>query len=308
MTSSMDPCGKNDTKSLPNLDSPQTSADPSIEDILKLPPFQYKPLPTLTSIRLVQLLPTTSPEIIRCTMTTFDPAMARERHPETGGWLPCPYMALSYTWKDPVTIYEEPARLVDVPESSSEYLLNQFMRVIAGPNSMIIAPDLALAGYLNEHPWIPKQKTPACGQQDLPVGVDAQQQLNHDKANGEEENEKKPIEIDGCLAFVRENLYDFLRNRQQLLIRFGFAGRKYDDGIRAWTRPVWIDALCINQEDLDERTSQVRLMHMIFNCADAVFAWLGNMDDNGLTETAIKTIGFLANEVKASSPSALEKR
>ncbi|KAK4209667.1 heterokaryon incompatibility protein-domain-containing protein [Rhypophila decipiens] len=296
-------------KVLPNLDSRQTSADPTVEDILKLPPFQYKPLPTPTSIRLVQLLPTISPAIIRCTMTTFDLAMARERHPETGGLFPCPYMAMSYTWKDPVTIYEEPARLVDAPESSSEYLLNHFMRVISGPNSMIFAPDLALADYLNERPWIPKQRTTACGQHDLPVGIDTQQQPNHDKASGEDKNEKKkPIEIDGCLACVRENLYDFLRYRHQLLFQYEFAGRNYDDCYRPWIRPVWIDALCINEEDLDERTLQVGLMHMVFNCADGVLAWLGKMDDNGLTETAIKTIGFLANEAKASSPSALEKR
>lgn len=39
---------------------------------------------------------------------------------------------------------------------------------------------------------------------------------------------------------------------------------------------LWIDALCINQEDLDERASQVLLMGDIYALARRVIVWLGN--------------------------------
>ncbi|TLS29240.1 hypothetical protein PpBr36_01993 [Pyricularia pennisetigena] len=40
-------------------------------------------------------------------------------------------------------------------------------------------------------------------------------------------------------------------------------------------RRLWADAVCINQEDLDERTSQVELMGRIFAGAHRVLAWMG---------------------------------
>lgn len=40
-------------------------------------------------------------------------------------------------------------------------------------------------------------------------------------------------------------------------------------------RSLWVDALCINQEDTEERESQVRLMRDIYQRATRVVAWLG---------------------------------
>lgn len=40
-------------------------------------------------------------------------------------------------------------------------------------------------------------------------------------------------------------------------------------------RSMWIDALCINQEDSDEKTTQVLLMSRIYSSAKAVAVWLG---------------------------------
>lgn len=39
--------------------------------------------------------------------------------------------------------------------------------------------------------------------------------------------------------------------------------------------PLWVDAVCINQDDLDERHEQVRLMRSIYSLADRVVIWLG---------------------------------
>lgn len=41
---------------------------------------------------------------------------------------------------------------------------------------------------------------------------------------------------------------------------------------------LWIDGICINQEDVEEKASQVSLMHKIYNTADAVIVWLGMRD------------------------------
>ncbi|KAF2166515.1 hypothetical protein M409DRAFT_54855 [Zasmidium cellare ATCC 36951] len=38
---------------------------------------------------------------------------------------------------------------------------------------------------------------------------------------------------------------------------------------------VWVDALCINQADLEERNKQVSMMKQIFSTAESVYIWLG---------------------------------
>ncbi|KAE9376013.1 HET domain protein [Stipitochalara longipes BDJ] len=45
------------------------------------------------------------------------------------------------------------------------------------------------------------------------------------------------------------------------------------------TRCIWIDALCINQNDVVERQSQVRLMGAVYGNAKYVLCWLGPFND-----------------------------
>ncbi|KAK6398048.1 hypothetical protein LTR65_003128 [Meristemomyces frigidus] len=40
-------------------------------------------------------------------------------------------------------------------------------------------------------------------------------------------------------------------------------------------RRLWIDAVCVNQQDIVERSSQVKLMASIFGQAELVIAWIG---------------------------------
>ncbi len=40
-------------------------------------------------------------------------------------------------------------------------------------------------------------------------------------------------------------------------------------------RILWIDAICINQDDLDERSSQVQLMRDIYKASERTVIWLG---------------------------------
>ena len=65
--------------------------------------------------------------------------------------------------------------------------------------------------------------------------------------------------IDNRIFVIGRNLYEFLchkrRNQQRL--------------------PIWIDALCISQTDLQERNAQVQLMGTIYQLAERVVVWLG---------------------------------
>ena len=55
-------------------------------------------------------------------------------------------------------------------------------------------------------------------------------------------------------------------------------------------RVLWIDQLCINQDDLDERSQQVQLMRYIYSNARRVLVWLGS-DDNMQAKRAKELIG-----------------
>ncbi len=44
------------------------------------------------------------------------------------------------------------------------------------------------------------------------------------------------------------------------------------------TRSLWVDAVCITQQDLSERSQQVSLMGKIYSKATKVLVWLGEED------------------------------
>lgn len=69
----------------------------------------------------------------------------------------------------------------------------------------------------------------------------------------------KAIELDRSEFLIRQNLYDALDH----LLRLGVRG------------PIWIDAICINQESIPERNSQVAQMARIYGSAEQVLVWLG---------------------------------
>ena len=59
-------------------------------------------------------------------------------------------------------------------------------------------------------------------------------------------------------------------------------------------RRLWVDAICIKQEDQDERQAQVRMMGDIFHNASQVLCWLGAFADPAADEhTALLAIDFL---------------
>jgi hypothetical protein len=74
-----------------------------------------------------------------------------------------------------------------------------------------------------------------------------------------DEKDKKPIDLDGHKFPVTLNLESALQHL-----------RLHDE-----PRTLWIDALCINQQDDVEKGGQVAFMTEIYKRADTVLSWLG---------------------------------
>jgi hypothetical protein len=70
------------------------------------------------------------------------------------------------------------------------------------------------------------------------------------------------IHINGAPFFVRPNLFSFLETVRKLPMTF-----------------YWIDAICIDQENLAERSHQVAQMGRIFSGAFLVYLWLGSLPE-----------------------------
>lgn len=82
------------------------------------------------------------------------------------------------------------------------------------------------------------------------------------------------IAFDGAALWVGVNLFTFLRHAAD----FGMSG---SDGLSnkttgvAYSGRIWIDAMCINQQDDVEKGQQVRIIYHIHSNASVVLAWLG---------------------------------
>ena len=63
-------------------------------------------------------------------------------------------------------------------------------------------------------------------------------------------------------------------------------------------RVLWIDALCINQEDMEERNSQVARMADIFRLADRVVVWLGPESEEDRSAEALSTLRFIGSQIE----------
>ncbi|KAF2491287.1 HET-domain-containing protein [Lophium mytilinum] len=78
-------------------------------------------------------------------------------------------------------------------------------------------------------------------------------------------------------------------------------------------RTLWIDAVCINQSDMDERNAQVKRMGMIYSLARKVVIWLGPEADD--STHAISTLVYFGKQVEyftsekiGDSPGATEPK
>ena len=90
---------------------------------------------------------------------------------------------------------------------------------------------------------------------------------------------EKPVIADGIPVRVTENLDAAMRYLRRL-----------DRSIF-----VWIDALCINQEYTPERNHQVTMMGDIYQGAQEVFAWLGELDEE--TDKVLSMIEIFSSDL-----------
>ncbi|KAL9073037.1 MAG: hypothetical protein Q9157_004894 [Trypethelium eluteriae] len=93
----------------------------------------------------------------------------------------------------------------------------------------------------------------------------------------------KAVMVNSCEVEVRENLYTALLELRR------------SDWVRQGIK-IWIDTLCINQEDLDEAARQVRSMRDIYMNAWQVVAWLGPPLPS--TEVAYAAVLWLARHME----------
>jgi hypothetical protein len=57
---------------------------------------------------------------------------------------------------------------------------------------------------------------------------------------------------------------------------------------------IWVDAICINQGDEDEKDHQIPLMDVIYSCATTVYIWLGD----GTSTSSDAAINWLSKASK----------
>jgi hypothetical protein len=74
----------------------------------------------------------------------------------------------------------------------------------------------------------------------------------------------RPITLEGSDRYVTKNLEIALQH-----FRYHHAVRR-----------LWVDALCINQQDNEDRLHQVQLMRFVYQNAGRVLVWLGPSFDN----------------------------
>ena len=97
-------------------------------------------------------------------------------------------------------------------------------------------------------------------------------------------------------------------NRSTILVTDGqnsgslLVARNLDEALRylrfeSDDRVLWVDAICINQEDVDERNSQVGKMADIYSSATRVVAWLGPQADN--SDLAMDTLEYVDQHVRS---------
>lgn len=94
------------------------------------------------------------------------------------------------------------------------------------------------------------------------------------------------IRVNDKIHHVRKNLWDFLSYARRTL----------------FSTPLWIDALCIDQNNTAERNHQVQQMGRIYSGATTVLIWLGM--DQGV-ESVLRSVNSATNQAIAEVNSSL---
>jgi len=130
--------------------------------------------------------------------------------------------------------------------------------------------------YVNEPQpgWKPSQPVPVCTLKTISLksvrkGDIAYVALSYcwqpgDRSSRNQSDDSRALLCNGLVTYVGANLFDALMHFSSL------------------RKPplLWVDALCIHQEDVDERNHQVSLMGHVYRLAEHVAIWLGSESHN----------------------------
>lgn len=80
------------------------------------------------------------------------------------------------------------------------------------------------------------------------------------------------------------------------------------DALRTFRRPdrlriLWADAICINQQDLEERSQQVQFMTRVFSEAKRVLIWLEHCEESTVRLVFEYTCHYINKEMRNIVPS-----
>lgn len=101
----------------------------------------------------------------------------------------------------------------------------------------------------------------------------------------------RKVYLNNTLISIHETLWEFLAQMQQ-------SGRTDD-----W---IWIDFLCLNQQDHTEMSQQIRRMGDIYSEAETTISWLGCKHSSGSQQNLEEAFGLIASKV-AKKRVAVEK-
>lgn len=232
------------------LDSSQTEPVHSPADL-----YQYDPLPTSTSIRLVNVLERDgSSGLIKCSIQTVD--LVDRPH----------YNCLSYTWGNPM-----PDGSLS-PEEVATYSADNKKPILCNGKLLFVTRNL--------HDVLERLPNWKCPKMQEPPDIEGKDKSLYWVSDGM---------IPGELAKLSG-----LRWQQMVRLPRRASSGHHEQMDEEKHNPIWIDAICINQGDLDERSAQVRIMGRIYQSAQIVFAWLGREDAD--VDEALKVFDSLVFE------------
>lgn len=97
---------------------------------------------------------------------------------------------------------------------------------------------------------------------------------------------------DGVVEFCRS----ILCNGYELLVTKGAHDAIRHFRLKDAVRGLWIDAICINQSNVGERTQQVAMMAKVYAGAESVLIWVGEDDDRCLGRHALTVFVGMASK------------
>jgi hypothetical protein len=109
-----------------------------------------------------------------------------------------------------------------------------------------------------------------------------------------------PIVCNGQTLHVHHNLYTALP----------YLARRY---MKGRSRPIWIDAICINQKDEEEKFVQIGMMNKVYQSAEMVWVWLGIAEKQNRMAEAITLLPNIVQAGKQveehfTSPRTIEEK